>query len=232
MKRSKFPLAIFFVLSIVFTNSCMSTKFMMNPNLPEESKQALLTGMFIGMEEEKSEETDLMDISMTILSNLELDSFGFAAEKALKAYLNTKGFEVFLDADQAKINDLIINVGNKVSALGAWVHPETSAYQTYFFTGFSIGFDKKKHMQTIKGDSNIEYYVYADLKIHKTHTFAIFGGYPLVIFNVVIVNSQGENVLEARALGEGNKQFIGVDTSEKNLSVAFNNAIENLNKLK
>lgn len=232
MKQTKSLLVLFVGILALIAVSCTSTRFMMDPDLSPEPKEALLTGLSIHSSSEGGDgASGLLVTASNLLATLDLDDFGFSAEKALTAYLKTKGFEIFIDAEQAKINDLPINMGESATLLGYWVHPETSAYQPVYFTGFAIGFDKEKHMAGIKGESDVEYYVYADLNISEATTFLIFGGYPIVNFNVAVVDSRGEVVLEAFAFGEGDASFLGINKSEANLSKAFEKAITSLEML-
>ncbi len=216
---------------VMLLSSCISTKFKMDSSLSEKPKPALLTALSIGTEQEQKEEINLLELAVNILQNLELDDFGMETEKAIVSFLKTKNFDVFIDEDMAKAHDLPINTGESMTALGYWVHPKTSAYTTNYFKGLAIGFNKKNHMAKVKGDSNVEYFVYSDLRIGKAQIFLIFGGYPIITFRIVIVDSKGTNVLESVSFGKGKKSLFGPNMSKENLLVAIENAIISLNEL-
>lgn len=214
------------IVTAVFSG-CMSTKLEMDPGLTSEPKDALLTGLSISLD---FGQDGLAGVVSGIIGAASLEQFGENAERNLADFLSAKGFNSFLDADIAKRED-IMNTGAALTFVGYWVHPETSAHRPQVFTGPAIGFNKTEFISSIKGNDDVEYFIFADINVYETSVFGIFGGYPLAVFNVAVVDAAGEVVLEARAFGEGKKQFIGSDLSEPNLSAALEDAIIKLNEL-
>lgn len=222
-----FKIAAVLLASLVVV-SCSTTKLKIDGSLDEGQKDALLTGLTINLNTSSGESASLLDLAESVLAEDDLKEFGITAEENLKAFLSSKGFTQFNDEAIAKRENLPTL---DLPTLGYYVHPETSNYNTNYFTGFAIGFDPAEHIAKVKGSDDVNYFIYSDISVSKANTFGIFGGYPLASFKVAVVNDMGEVVLEAKALGSGDKSFFGVDLSKENMSKALNDAIAKLNEL-
>ncbi len=224
MKKIKL-LAITIVTALVLTG-CSTTKLNIDKSLKDGPTDALLTGMSISI---NIGGDSLLDAAAQLIGGSELETFGGNATESLAMFLESKGINLYTDATIAKRVELP-TLGN-MTALGYWNHAEASNYTSAYFGGFTIGFDKEAHISKVKMDDDVNYFIFSDINISKANTIGIFGAYPYAVFTVVIVDQAGEVVLKAKAVGQGKKQFLGVNTSEENLSVALNNAITKLNEL-
>lgn len=216
------------LLASLLILSCSTTKLKIDSSLEDGQKDALLTGMTINLNTSSGDGGDLVSLVQSVLAEDDLKEFGATAEDNLKTFLNSKGFTQYNDENVAKrVNLPTLNI----PTVGYWVHPETSNYNTLHFTGMAIGFDTEEHIAKVKGNDDVNYFIYSDISVSKSYTFGMLGGYPLAIFKVAVVNDMGEVVLEAKAYGSGDKKFMGVDLSKENMSKALKNAIAKLNEL-
>lgn len=217
---------VLFLVSILVL-SCSTTKLAIDKSLGDEQKDALLTGLTINLNTE-DEMGSIVNITEGILAANDLKEFGIVAEENLKSFLSSYGFNQYNNEEIAKREMLpAINIPE----LGYWVHPETSNYPTLYFTGVAIGFNPKSHINKVKGDDDVDYFIYSDITVSKAYKYGSFGGYPLATFNVAVVDDKGKVVLEAKALGEGKQRFFGVDLSKENMTTALNDAITKLKEL-
>lgn len=225
MKILKMTSLLLVSLTVV---SCSTTKLKVDNSLEEGQKDALLTGLTINLNFGNEGSGAIVNLVEGLLAEEDLQEFGSSAEKSLSSFLYSKEFTQFNDESIAKRENLpSINL----PGLGYYVHPETSNYTTNYFTGLSIGFDPAEHITKVKGNDSVNYFIYSDISVTKSYSFGIFGGYPMAVFNIAVVNNQGDVVLEAKSIGSGKKSFMGVDLSKENMTLALNDAIDRLNEL-
>lgn len=225
MNRIKNLVLLFLALLLA---SCSTTKFEMDSSLESGDKEALLGGLSININIESEDSSGLITLAQNLIGIADLEEFGFNAEENLQSFLGSKGFSQVKNAEVAKRVEMpSINIPGS----GYWVHPETSNYKATHFNGFTMGYDVANHVKRVKRTDDYNYFIYSDVSIRKVNTFGIFGGYPLASFNVVVLDKDGEIVLEAKAIGQGKKSFIGADLSKENLAVALEDAIVKINEL-
>ncbi len=202
---------------LVVTTSCVSTKLKVDGSITKEPKDALLSGLSINI----STDGNILTFARDLQGMVGLEAFGFKAEENIAIFLGKHGFNQVVDHKIATRNDINYNIHAK----SYWHHPDTSKYISTYFTGQSLGFNKKNHIQRIKGDSDINYFIFADITIAKHYAFGYFSGRPRAYLKVVIVDQFGKKVLSARAHGDGKGSIIGINQSKENLELALKRAL-------
>ena len=211
----------------VFFVSCVQPYVKINSNSLVQPAPTLLATTFVDTKAQE-EEVELTDI----IQSKDMDAVGFHLITQSMGMLDTMGFQVYLDKEQAQRIDLIkgdwIDSGKSIASVlgGIWFSKETSMVQidnnTIIFDGYS-----KALVGKMDTDKENEHFVFISAYVSEIPT-SLFMRSPQILIDYVILNEAARVIFRARGIGRGTSSFLFLNKSRKNLSLAIDGAIQSI----
>ena len=183
--------------------------------------------------EDKAEKPNLLDVTLKVVSNVQLDEVGAAMIEHASKMLKTYGFLVKTDAKRAKKLDLL--TGKTMEALnkagqvlgGQWISQDGSLMTRITDQTWLLESYRKSLVDKLNSDAPNEHFLFISARCDADREWIIFSR-PEVVLYYLLLDEKGKIVFEARGIGHGENSLFTDDQSPGNLMTALERAQANM----
>jgi hypothetical protein len=231
MQRLSAIFVMFFVLSGGVGCASVFVKKSSRLDNLEEPRPTLLASAMVRVGEKDDEGGGgLMDAALNIAMNTHLEAFGGKMLEAATGFMAKHGMEVVMDPPRAKKLSLINvgkDMGSALSAVsGVWYSPQGSLKELDASTSFLFG---GKQFVEAADDPEVlnEAFVFITGTVLEKSEWLVMKK-PVFRMDIRVLDENGEDLMRARGLGEGDASPFVMDRQKHNLEKALNAALAGL----